>query len=204
MRIRSLDHNLSLIETLEINLAEDALSLYPAIVGFRFNYVISETSTASPISSIHTSPIDRLILKTIRMSADLVVTTGLTARLERLSAPATTPFLILTRESTLVVPATMSPSKVPVTGSLADYLERLKLEYPSIALEVGLRTAKELAAQQLLDEVCLTITGVTSGRKALAKLAGFLNSIGFTGKIQHTLNLENTWLFRVIATGNPE
>jgi riboflavin biosynthesis pyrimidine reductase len=217
MQIRSLSPDLETIQLFELDQVQQATFLYPRITGFRLNYVINKAVTTSALSSLHSNSVDRFFLKAIRTSADLIVTSGETARAESLSAPSTTPLLIMTKQKLLDIPATRNPSQVPVlvTNEQLDftnpsaksigfisqpldiYLRLLTVKYPSMVLEVGLKTACALGALHLIDELCLTVTGSDSGYVALSDLAAFIEELGIEGNIKQILNVDDTWLFRL-------
>lgn len=196
--------------------AEDAREFYPRLPGIRFNYVISAAQSSSELSSLHSNAEDRLILKAIRQAADLIVTSGETARSEEIKASPSAPMLILTKSQDLRIPALMVKSENPVfvtneqtdfenpaaksvgfiTTELDKYLQSVMKTYPCVALEVGLSLAKKLSRENCIDEVCLTVTNCPTQELAWLRLSVFLNDIEFNGKIISCLNNQTTWLFR--------
>ena len=201
------------------NLAELA-SLYPKVFGFRLNYVISAQNQESNSDSI-SNPLDRLILKFIRLQSDLIITSGQTARQEVLRSSIHAPMLILTGSTDdFDIPAVTEQSIKNV------YLtQRLGAIYPNtkavaigrfqglatafarsfcqsnastaVVLETGLTLSREFAEANQIGEIDLTVTSAESQEEALARADTFLTSIGINrySAIQ-ILRLDDYWFFR--------
>ncbi len=200
--------------------SESLRKLYPIVLGFRFNYVISPHILEAK-SDLATSPIDRIILKFIRSQSDLIVTTGLTAIQEVLNSSSFAPMLILTRSENLIeIPALRKQSnrKVYVTQKLeTSYLNSQamaigKVQQPladfclsfcelngfeTVALESGLTIASEFAQAGLLTEVDLTVTGVRARQAAEEAASAFIAKLRPAEFLhQQLLQFEDNWFFR--------
>lgn len=187
--------------------------LYPKMDGMRFNHVIS-CRTDETNSEIISNPVDRHILKIIRAQADLIVTTGKTARSENLNASSLAPMLILTRSPLLEIPATQVQSQQEVllttevatypntrvrtigktTGDLGNWLLRETEQYDSLVLESGMSTA--LVLQHLIDEICLTVVDANVQEQALGTAQHFLKQFTSSWKIIQLLEIEANWFMR--------
>jgi hypothetical protein len=194
---------------------------YPKVLGVRFNFVISSGSAIDSSSHDITNDLDRTLLKFLRGQSDLIITTGLTARTENLTASKYAPMLILTKSNDeLQIPAVTNP-----TGQSVYITQRLETFYPSdkaIAigrfqepiptftesfckangfvspvLESGVETAKAFGSSGKLDEVNLTLVNFTDQAAAQEAALSLLEKIVFkNSKLLQILNYENTWLFR--------
>ena len=204
------------IGVFELDGLSEAKPFYPRVPGIRFNYVVSAMETNKSDSYLSTNEVDRLFLRAIRANADLIITTGKTAREENLKGSSLTPLLILTNEKELQMPATnaYSEKKVFVTNNqenmanpnaeslgfldtnLSTFTKKLMMNYQSIALESGLSTALEYSKLHLLNEICLTVTNATEP-SAIAKLEDFMTALQFDGSVIQVMCSERTWLFRV-------
>jgi riboflavin biosynthesis pyrimidine reductase len=103
--------------------------------------------------------IDRERLLELRRLADIVVTDGETARLEQYRIPMTCDLAVITRGGYTPAPGKSTHSYLEVRESPTAAIERLiSLGYRSILLEVGPRLIRQLVANGLLDELCLTNT----------------------------------------------
>ena len=188
-------------------------NLYPKMSGMRFNHVIS-CRTDETNSEIISNPVDRHILKIIRAQADLIVTTGKTARSENLNASSLAPMLILTRSSLLEIPATLVQSQQEVllttevapypnssvrtigktAGDLGNWLRKVTQQYDSLVLESGLATA--LVLQGLIDEICLTVVDANGQEQALEAAQHFLKPFTSSWRIFQLLEIEANWFMR--------
>jgi len=207
-----------LIETqssVNINTFEDLLPYYPKLSGIRFNYVISALNETSNSDDL-TSSLDRMALKAIRAQSNLIVTTGLTARNEKLRASSFADLLVITNQERINFPALekYSSQKVlvttttldsandnaqaigKVTGELTDwFLREVASKYESIVLETGLTTAKNFAKAELISEVCLTVTG-TDADNALPIAREFLENLGVQAGLVQRMDYLYTQMFR--------
>ncbi len=204
---------------LEINantFIEEELDLarwYPKIQGFRFNHVISAVSSEQD-SYLISNPIDRKVLKAIRSSADLIVTTGKTAVAENLSASAFAPLLIITRQRDIHVPATEQGSKQrvfvtsgqsdfgnpaaegvgEVEGNLLDWVKYFTKDYHVVVLETGLKTTLQL--ESLIKEICLTVVEAKDIQKAKALADQFIGKFAANYRLLQLLQIDTNWFFR--------
>jgi len=201
--------------SVDINTFEDLLPYYPELSGVRFNYVISAWSKTNYSDDI-TSPLDRMALKAIRAQSQLIVTTGLTARNEKLRASRFADLLVITNQEVINFPAleANSSQKVlvtttflnyandnaeaigKVTGDLTDwFLREVASKYESIVLETGLTTAKFFAKADLISEVCLTVTGADLA--TASQLAReFLENLGVQTSLVQRIDYLDTHMFR--------
>ncbi len=208
------------LHELQDNPTETLVSLYPIVSGFRFNYVTSAEVT-KPESNLATNSLDRLILKHIRAQSDLIITTGLTARNEKLNSSQFAPMLVITRANeTLNFPATQTRSSHPV------YLtQTLGTEYPNTkaiaigivrssipdfasafcrdnsilraVVETGITAAREFAHAGLLTEIDLTVTRSPEQEVASRLAKEFLTALGITdAHMIQLLKHEDSWFFR--------
>ncbi|NDC47855.1 MAG: hypothetical protein EBZ61_02020 [Micrococcales bacterium] len=189
---------------------------YESVEGFRLNYVVS-AKTNEQTSSVISNSTDRAVLGRIRNSADLIITTGLTAVSENLTASKYAPMLILTNRQNLDVPAVteQSEQRVFVTSDreiwpnrnaisvgkievdLTDFLENFCEKYRAVVLETGISTTKTLS--NLLTEVCLTVTDAQNQELAFEAAQSFLGNFDRRFQLQHILEIEETWFFRFKA-----
>lgn len=217
MDIELIGKDLEIKELVTVVTVEDAVRLYPKLKGIRFNHVVSKESSSATISSEISNELDRLVLRAIRSTSDLILTTGKTAIAEELKASNYAPLLIVTTQPEIAIPATTVPSKEVVLitndqgplgnpncrsighihGSLSEYVKSLRADYESIALESGLSTASELSKAGLIDEICLTVTNCIDAQDATAILNNFLKHLAAAGQVIQTLHHDSTWLFRV-------
>lgn len=195
----------------------DAISLYPPLKGFRWNYVISANCEETN-SHLLTSDVDRFFLRVIRSVSDLIVCTGLTAREEQLKASKQAPMLLLTRQSHLACPITESLSEQvvyvttpnvkygnantlalnPTEGDLAKWLQDFCREYAfsRIVVESGVSAGAALVEAGLIDEICLTVSNATGILLARELAEKFLKDVGAKGSAIQVLKHETTFLFR--------
>lgn len=192
---------------------QDLSAWYPRIQGVRFNHVVSATSHQLN-SSYLSNEIDRLVLRTIRSNADLIITTGKTVIAENLGASRYAPLLILTRQERIFARATSQPSAQPVfitssfgayenpsvspigqtSGDLATWVSNFLSGFESIVLESGLSVALEL--QEILDEICLTVTGASDLNQAKELAELFLKQFKGGKSMVHLLEVDGTYFFR--------
>jgi len=201
---------------------QNASHWYPSIPGIRFNYVISAVGTSAENSNADSNELDRYFLKVIRSSSDLIVTTGKSARSEQLRASKLAPIAIITTQpNNLQIPATELNSDQPVytcskvapeelfrnTG--VRWIETASDDIASIAreviaktnssntlLETGLLTFGALAADGLVNEICLTVTNAVSRETATRAAEDFLRTTDVAAEQIQLLNAGSTWLFR--------
>jgi len=211
---RGANHEVSTIESLRLK------DLYPRVRGFRLNYVLAPNNSASTSDSV-SNELDRTILKFIRSQSDLIVTTGLTARNERLNASKYAPLLVLTRSKELLeIPAVeeLSQHKIYTTqklgmiypntnalaiggfqGNLAEFTKefcRLN-NFESAVLETGPSTTQEFSKAKLVAEANLSITSARSEEDATLASTSFLSDIGIEEyDLVQLLNHEQSWFFR--------
>lgn len=195
---------------------------YPSIPGIRFNYVINATGTPTENSDADSNELDRYFLRVIRSSSDLIITTGKTARSEELRASKLAPMAIITSQpNSLQIPATEQNSDQPVyvcskvgpelpfTNSKASWLETASDDIANIVraviartdssntvVETGLLTFAALASEDLVNEVCLTVTNGESKESATKASENFLNATNVIAEQIQVLNAGTTWLFR--------
>ncbi|NBS85861.1 MAG: hypothetical protein EBS58_04105 [Micrococcales bacterium] len=195
---------------------------YPRILGIRFNYVINAAGTSAENSDVDSNELDRYFLRVIRSSSDLIITTGKTARAERLRSSKIAPMAIITSQpDSLNIPAIEEQSshpvyvcsevapKQPFRNSNAKWLEtssasiaeivlevQAKLNSKNPLLEIGIDSLRELASPNLVNELCLTVTNADSRELAVEASEGFLKSAGLVAEQLQLLNSGNTWLFR--------
>jgi len=201
--------------SVNINTFEDLLPYYPELSGVRFNYVISASSKINYSDDI-TSPLDRMALKAIRAQSQLIVTTGLTARNENLRASNFADLLVITNQERISFPALAANSsqKVLVTTTTLDsandhaqaigkvtcdlsdwFISEVASRYQSIVLETGLTTAKYFAKADLIQEICLTVTG-SDVEKASELSNEFLENLGVRSRLIQRIDYLDTHMFR--------
>jgi hypothetical protein len=191
----------------------DLARWYPKIQGFRFNHVISAVSSEQD-SYLISNPIDRKVLKAIRSSADLIVTTGKTAVAENLSASAFAPMLIITRKKDIHVPATEESSRQrvyvtsgksdfgnpaaegvgEVEGNLLDWVKNFTKDYQCVVLETGLKTTLQL--ESLIKEICLTVVEAKDIQMAKSLADKFIEKFGANYRLLQLLQIDTNWFFR--------
>jgi len=206
----------------ETSSLHDASHWYPRILGIRFNYVVDAIDRTTLNSDVASNELDRYFLRVIRSSSDLIITTGKTARAERLKSSKLAPMAIITSQpDSLNIPAIEEQSshpvyvcskvapKPPFRNSNAKWLEissasiaeivlevQAKLNSMSPLLEIGIDSLRELASSDLVNELCLTVTNVASRDLAIAASESFLKSVGLVAEHIQLLNSGNTWLLR--------
>jgi len=205
----------------EIATVEDIKDFYPELTGFRFNHVVSANGqflTSDDASSVA----DRLVLKAIRASSDLIVTTGKTARAEQLNSSQFSPLLILTRQDSLECPATQKQSaeKVFVTckhkafsnpnaysvGEITEPLHEWlsdfcsKNGFHSVVLESGIETLRELIPTGLVKELCITVTGSTNQPSSDKVASEFLRNLGIGADWIQLLEIDQDYFYRYSLT----
>ncbi|MEI7419410.1 MAG: hypothetical protein WCK24_00950 [Actinomycetes bacterium] len=205
----------------EISNVEDLKDFYPALTGFKFNHVVSANSPALNSDDV-SSVADRLVLKAIRASSDLIVTTGKTARAEQLNASQFAPLLIVTRQDFLECPATQNQSreKVFVTcepkefpnpnssgvGPVKEPLHQWLLDFCSkngfinVVLESGIETLRELIPTAIIKELCLTVTGSTSKDSSDETATQFLKPLGVVAQLIQLLEIDQDYFYRFSLT----
>ena len=206
--------------SVNISTFEDLLPYYPELCGVRFNYVISAQNRTGNSDEI-TSKLDRMALKAIRAQSQLIVTTGLTARNENLRASGFADLLVITSQENINFTAleTNSSQKVlvttttlnsandnawaigKVTGNLTDwFLREVASKYESIVLEAGLTTANYFAKADLINEVCLTVTG--ADLETASQLATeFSENLGVRASLVQRIDYLDTHMFRLSVVG---
>lgn len=206
----------------ETSSLQDASHWYPSIPGIRFNYVINAAGTSAKNSDADSNELDRYFLKVIRSSSDLIITTGKTARSEQLRASKLAPMAIITTQpNSLQIPATEQNSDQPVyvcskvsperpfTNSEASWLETAsddianivreviaKTDSSNTVIETGLLTLAALASEDLVNEVCLTVTNAESKESATKVSEDFLNATKVIAEQIQLIYAGTTWLFR--------
>ena len=215
-----------LTRSLDINPLETALEQveiwYPRILGARFNYVIAVNEDEGSNSDIKSNSIDRYFLRAIRSVSDLIITTGRTARSEHLRSSRFAPMAILTNSPDEIdVPATSIQSKFPLvicsTKTLTSKYSNQNVEFLSLdsekttkavtdivkhfgskspVFETGISTATELVAGNLIDEVCLSVTGSVSKDNAKVLAQELLHKIGCRAELIQLLESNQIFLFR--------
>ena len=194
---------------------------YPKVPGLRFNYVISAKNSEGSESNLSTSDVDRKLLRFIRSQSDLIVTTGVTARKENLSPSKFAPMLVITssnedfdfpavqNESTWPVYTTQklgtqysNPNAIAIgrTGTtVGDFLTSFMDAngYESVALETGLSVTKQLIKENLISEICLTVTNCSTRFDADVEAKQFLSDLG-VGEVRtiQVLRSQDSWFFR--------
>lgn len=199
--------------TYEIDSPSDLKRWYPRITGFRSNYVIS-AKTKETNSGVISNDNDRMVLRAIRSSADLIITTGKTAVSEQLSASKSAPLLILTNSEVIDIPATRTSSAqtVFITGPqvqyanksvvalgktqepLTSWLADVTKEYESVVIESGLSVT--LILQELLCEVCLTVTDADNTDAAWNVAEEYMQQFNGTWKLNQLLEIDKTLFFK--------
>lgn len=196
----------------ELSSPQELENWYQRITGFRSNFVVSAVSGESN-SALISNANDRIILRIIRSTADLIVTTGKTAVDEDLVASKYAPLLVLTNRDYLDVPATRQNSEKAVfvttseghyknssvvtigktKGALASWLLESTMTYESIILECGLTVTKIL--QELISELCLTVTDATDLWAAQAAADKYLAEFDNDWVVKQLIEIEKTWFF---------
>ena len=197
---------------------------YPRVWGTRFNYVISDIGKSNTSDEV-SNELDRYVLRAIRASSDLIITTGHTARAEHLRASKLAPMAIITTHpDSLDIPATelesdrtiyICSSERPATdypnsstrwlhipeGPISEVLQKIQedLHPESLLLETGLSSTKELCSAGLVNEICLTVTEAVSLDSASSTAETFLKALGVSHETVQVLNNENTWFFRYLV-----
>ncbi len=200
----------------------EAAHWYPKTFGIRSNYVIDPTGHSGSNSNSSSSEIDRYFLRVIRSNSDLIITTGRTARAEKLRASRFAPLAIITsKPNDLNIPATADESakvvfvcspEEPETKYSNTMVKWLKISNAPIAqvvqeirkelnsdytlLESGIKSLKQMAPSKLLDEICLTVTHATTIEFATTKAEEFVESLGVVSQLIQLLYSEDTWFFR--------
>lgn len=206
----------------ETSSLQDVSHWYPRFLGIRFNYVVDAIDRTVTNSDVASNELDRYFLRVIRSSSDLIITTGKTARAERLRSSKVAPMAIITSQpDSLNIPAIEEQSshpvyvcsevapKLPFGNSNAKWLEtssasiaeivlevQAKLNSKNPLLEIGIDSLRELASPNLVTEICLTVTNAASRDLAIAASESFLKSVGSVAEQLQLLNSGNTWLFR--------
>ena len=201
---------------------ESAKSWYPRILGTRFNFVLNKQQSKSIKSDSVSNELDRFFLKLIRSQSDLILTTGETARSEKLRASKHAPMAIITRNAnSLDIPATNTNSAMPVIICSTQELEtkfqnhslshfNLKnsdlaavisevTEYlgaKSVVVESGLSTAAKLFENQWIDELCLTVVDAKDENEASLITQLFCRELNIHVELVQLLVSESTFLFR--------
>ena len=173
-------------------------------------------------SDAASNKLDRYFLRVIRSSSDLIITTGKTARAERLRSSKLAPMAIITSQpDSLNIPALEEQSSHPVyvcsevapkqpfrnsnakwqeisSASIAEIVLEVqaKLNSKNPLLEIGIESLRELASSDLVTEICLTVTHADSRELAVEASEGFLKSVGSVAEQIQLLNSGNTWIFR--------
>jgi len=206
----------------ETSSLQDGSHWYPRFLGIRFNYVVDAIDRTATNSDVASNKLDRYFLRVIRSSSDLIITTGKTARVERLRSSKLAPMAIITSQpDSLNIPAIEEQSshpvyvcsevapKPPFGNSNAKWLEtssasiaeivlevQAKLNSKNPLLEIGIDSLRELASPNLVNELCLTVTNAASRDLAIGASESFLKSVGLVAEQIQLLNSGNTWLFR--------
>lgn len=192
---------------------QDLSAWYPRIQGVRFNHVVSANSDQLNSNDL-SNEIDRFVLQAIRSNADLIITTGKTVIAENLGASKYAPLLILTKQERIFARATNQPSAQPVfitssfgdygnplvspigqtSGDLASWISNFTSGFESIVLESGLSVALEV--QEIIDEICLSVTGASDLNQAKELAELFLKQFQGRQRTVHLLEVDGTYFFR--------
>lgn len=140
------------------------LSKYVALDGVRVNLVQGQDGvTADPSGSSRgiSNPDDRQLLLHLRTLADVVLTDGETARLERYKVPKTSDLAVFTRKGYVPEPGNSNHRLIEISDeTLAGAVDVLKtLGYRRILLEAGPNLLR--SSWQAFDELCLTNTATS-------------------------------------------
>jgi riboflavin biosynthesis pyrimidine reductase len=192
---------------------------YPIVHGFRFNHVISNFERGG-VSDQYSNELDRSLLKFIRSTSDLIISTGATAIAEQLNSSKYAPMLVLTKRDAIDFPAIQNEStkKIYLTqkigteyknsnaiaiGTVAANVEQFSHEFcrlnsfNNVVLESGLVTARRFVAAHLLTEIDLTVTQAETSEQAEQIAEEFLEDLGVhQWKLIQLINWNETWFFR--------
>lgn len=109
--------------------------------------------------------LDRDRLLALRELADVVVTDGKTARLERYRVPKGCDLAVITRTGYTPAAGNSTQRYLELRTDPIGAIELLKQDgYQRILLEVGPSLVKKLLASNLLDQLCLTNTQFSKAR----------------------------------------
>jgi len=191
---------------------------YPPIKGMRWNYVIHKYHEPGTNSDLSSNPIDRAILQAIRKSSDLIITSGRTAKAEQLRASKFAPMLIITRDSTLEIPATSQESENDVfiagpqssqafpnskantvaleISDLPNWLSTFIDDFDSVVLESGVSLAKEILAADLVKELDITVSSANTFAEAFTHLETFMTLVNVSQRVIQVLKADESWFFR--------
>lgn len=134
---------------------------YPIAPRVRVNLVQSSTglfADASGSSRGISTQADRKLLLELREQADVVVTDGETARLEKYRVPLACDLAVITRNGYTPAQSSSKRRYVELNEELNDALKSLQaMGYAKILLEVGPGLLSN--AWDQIDQLCLTTTG---------------------------------------------
>jgi riboflavin biosynthesis pyrimidine reductase len=211
-----IEHVISGIETrrsVEITL-EELENYYPAVAGFRFNFVTQGQVQLQTTSDLITSTADRAILRQIRSISDLIITSGKTAVRENLTGSRFAPILVLTNHDALKARLCTETSIKSVfvttdrkdcanancypvgktSAPLSEWVQEFCKEYRSIVIETGLTLARELSS--LINEIDITVTNALTLVEATGSAEIVLSRIGLKPKLKQIIQIDSDFFFR--------
>ena len=181
------------------------LSRYHPLEGNRLNMVIDATAQTSGIdgsSKSMSSAADRALLKHLRSISGLIITDVATAAAEHYRPSKFAPIQIWSKSANFRgfgnVPAETGLQALTVkhTNNLDLAVAEARLLSRRLLFETGPTVSALLAKSNLIDELCLTVSGLSSDSEAGALALHFAKLLGLSqiGIVEST-RIENSFFF---------
>ena len=179
--------------------------LFAKVVGVRLSMVADaglQTFGESKTSGDVSTALDRELLIHLRKLSDLAITDTATAVAEGYKQSKHVDIEVWTKSgqkrglSDMPATSELRELKVVQVEDEAARLNELLALREAILLETGLTLTKIIAAQQLIDEACITITGAVDEAEAVAALLEMQAEIGLHYLPKHS----QLWLDQTLFT----
>jgi hypothetical protein len=167
---------------------EELLSFYKPLAGTRLNFVTNPNLSFSGrdnTSAALSNQADRALLKHLRSISDLVVTDSATASIEKYKPSKFAEIEIWSRSGDFRN-LTNVPANPPFFGlslhqvtDIAHRLSELSENFHSVLFESGPTLSKALSNLQIIDELCLTVTGAPDEAGAMRAAQQWVIAHGF-------------------------
>jgi riboflavin biosynthesis pyrimidine reductase len=181
------------------------LSKYRPFEGNRLNMVIdanSQTSGTDGSSRSLSSAADRALLKHLRSISSLIITDAATAAAEHYRPSKLAPIQIWSKSSNFRgfgnIPADAEHQQLTVkhTDDLHLAVAEATLLSRQLLFETGPTVSALLAEANLIDELCLTVTGISNDSEARELAQDFAKRLGLAHmSIVESSQLDNSFFF---------
>jgi len=184
---------------------EFLLSKYRPLEGNRLNMVIDANAQTSGIdgsSKSLSSTADRALLSHLRSVSGLIITDAATAAAEHYRPSKFAPIQIWSKSANFRgfsnIPADAEHQQLTVkhTDDLRSAVKEARLLTPKLLFETGPTVSTLLAEANLIDELCLTVTGFSNDSEARELALRFAKKLDLGHmSIVDSTQLENSFFF---------